>query len=129
MPDLTPLQEWLASLGTYGYLLAAALPVVVYFLKTRLSPAAPITPTPTPSPATISPRLDAVAPLLNALLSALGLAPRNRPATVADVPHDFHLQVSQEWDKVNAIKYEAATKAAQDLNVATPAPSATIPNA
>lgn len=94
MPDLSPLQTWLASLGPYGYLLAAAVPVVVYFLRQRLGPLpAPVTPTPSPTPAVAPPRLDAVAPLLNALLNALGIAPRTRPATVADLPHATHLQL------------------------------------
>lgn len=124
--DLTPLTNWLQSLGTVGYLIAAAIPVIVYFLKQKYGPTpTPVTPTPDPSPATISPRLDAVAPLLNALLAALGLAPKGRPATVADVPHDFHLQVSNEWDKVNAIKSAQAEKMVADL--AVPVPAAVAP--
>jgi len=119
--DLTALQAWLTSLGTYGYLLAAAVPVVVYLIRQKLSPLAkPITPTPDPSPATVSPRLDALAPILNALLASLGIAPKGRPATVADVPHDLHVQMGAEWDKVNAAKAAAVAHMAKDLAVESP---------
>lgn len=126
MSDLTALQAWLTSLGPYGYVLAAAVPVVVYFLKKRFGPpAAPVVPTPDPTPANVSPRLDAVAPLLNALLAALGLAPKGRPATVADVPHDLFVQYGTEWDKVSAVKTAAAAQVARDLAAEpSPAPAA-----
>jgi len=119
MFDLTPFQTWLASLGPYGYLLAAALPVAVAILRQRFGPApAPVTPTPNPTPAVAPPRLDAVAPLLNALLNSLGVAPRNRPATVADLPHATHLQLRDELDAVTAAKSAAHAAALADLEAA-----------
>lgn len=125
MDPIQALQTWLASLGPYGYLVAAAVPVVVYLVRQKLGPAPkPVTPTPDPSPATVSPRLDAIAPVLNALLAALGIAPKGRPATVADVPHDLHVQMGAEWDKVNAEKAAAVARMARDYAAeATPAPT------
>ncbi|WP_439625330.1 hypothetical protein [Gemmata sp.] len=117
MSDLTSLQTWLASLGPYGYVLAAAVPVVAYLVRRWTGPpAAPVTPTPVPTPAVAPPRLDAVAPLLNALLTALGVAPRNRPATVADLPHATHLQLRDELDAVTAAKSAAHAAALADLS-------------
>ena len=116
MSDLTSLQTWLASLGPYGYVLAAAVPVVAYLVRRWTGPpAAPVTPTPAPTPAVAPPRLDAVAPLLNALLNALGLAPQNRPATVADLPHATHLQLRGELDAVTAAMSAAHAAALADL--------------
>lgn len=118
MDPLQALQTWLISLGPYGYLVAAAVPVVVYFLKKKFGPAvAPVVPTPDPSPANVSPRLDTVAPYLNALLTALGIAPKGRQATVADLPHDLLVQVGNEWDRASAIKTAAAVQMAKDLAV------------
>ena len=120
--DLTPLTAWLQSLGPVGYLLAAALPVALYFLRQKYGPVAPpVMPTPTPTPAVSSPRLDASAPLLNALLSALGLAPKGRPATVADLPHGLHLQLRDELDAVTSAKAEAHAAALADLQPVTQA--------
>lgn len=116
MPDLTPLTNWLQSLGTVGYLVSAVVTVLAYLLYQRLGPQpAPVTPTPTPTPAVTSPRLDAVAPLLNALLVALGKAPKGRPATVADLPHDLHLQVMGEVNAVTEAKAEHHRAALYDL--------------
>jgi len=121
MTDLTPLMTWLASLGPYGYLLSAAVPVVVFLLRNRFGPLTqPVTPTPAPSPAVTSPRLDARAPLLNMLLNALGVVPRGRPATIADVPHETHLQLQSELDGVAAAKVAAHTAALADLSPTPP---------
>lgn len=113
MSDLTSLQTWLASLGPYGYLLAAAVPVVAYFVRRFTGP--PVVPAPAPTPPSDPQRLDAVAPLLNALLNALKLAPRNRPATVADLPHATHLQLRDELDAVTAAATAAHAAALADL--------------
>lgn len=117
MSDLAPLMNWLTSLGPYGYLLAALVPIAVSFLKQRFGPLpTPVTPTPTPTPATAPSRLDAIAPLLNSLLNALGLAPKGRPATVADLPHATHMQLRDELDAVTAAKSAAHAAALADLS-------------
>jgi hypothetical protein len=123
MSDLAPLMNWLVSLGPYGYVLAALVPVAVYFLKQRFGPLPPpVTPTPAPTPAVAPSRLDAIAPLLSSLLNALGMTPKGRPATVADLPHETHLQLRDELDAVTAAKSAAHAAALADLN---PAPEPT----
>lgn len=115
------LVTWLQSLGTWGYVLAGLVPVVAYLLRQKFGPKpAPTLPSPETTPANASPRLDAVAPILNALLTALGIAPKGRPATVADVPHDLFMQYGNEWDKLAAIKAAAAAQTAKDLAIESP---------
>ncbi|MBA4191751.1 MAG: hypothetical protein C0467_27540 [Planctomycetaceae bacterium] len=123
MSDLSPLQNWLTSLGPYGYLLAALVPVVAFFVRRGLGfPASPATPpTPAPTPTDSPARLDRVAPLLNTLLNALGIAPRNRPATVADLPHATHLQLRDELEAVTAARSDAHAAALADLTPTPPA--------
>ncbi len=113
---LTAFLTWLKSLGDVAFVLPALVPVALYMLRKKFGPlVTPVTPTPDPTPATVSPRLDAIAPFINALLTALGIAPKGRAATVADIPHDFHLQLRNEVDRINGIKAAATTTAAKDL--------------
>ena len=76
MSDLTPLMNWLTSLGPYGYLLAALVPLAVAFLRQRFGPLpTPVTPTPTPTASLAS---LAILPLL--------LPPMERLQTETDQP-------------------------------------------
>ena len=114
--DLTPLNEWLQSLGLVGYLISAGILAAVYFLRQKYGPQpAPTLPGPEPAPANPSPRLDTVAPLLAKILAALGIVPNGKPVTFADVPHDFHMALSTEWDRVNAAKLQDAQRKAKEL--------------
>lgn len=119
MPDLSGLQTWLSSLGTWGYLLAAAIPVLLYFAKQRLgTPAAPALPTAPASPATNPLNLGPQFPLLNLLLQALGKIPRGASGTTADIPHTLIAQISSEVAGVTEAHIAAHTAALADLGAA-----------
>lgn len=124
-PDMTPITNWLASLGPYGYLLAAALPVVLYLLRRKFGPLAqPVVPTPAPSPATTSPALAGRFPLASLFAAALGIKTPGRAATVADIPHDKLVQLRDEVTGLIEAKVEHHAAALADLQPEAEEPAA-----
>lgn len=120
-PELQPLLTWLQSLGTVGYILAGAVSIGVMILYQRSKPAAPVVPTPDPTPANTSPLLKPLAPYLEVLLKALGVKPSNGIAyTIADVPHNIFAQVGNEWDAVSSAKVRQHAAALAGLQTPPP---------
>ncbi|VTU00988.1 unnamed protein product [Gemmataceae bacterium] len=113
--DLTPLIDWLKLQGNVGALIVVLLPVLSWFLSRKYGPpAVPANGSPTPT--------------LDVILKALGIAPKGRPATAADLPHEVHLQIQSVLDKAAADKAAKASKELTDytaLNLidAPPAPA------
>jgi hypothetical protein len=122
MLDLSALQTWLQGLGSWGYLLAAALPVVMYLLKQKLgTPAAPALPTAPASPATNPLNLGPQFPLLNLLLQGLGIVKKGASGTTNDIPHTLLMQIDGEVQQAKDAKAAAHTAALVDLG-AVPGP-------
>lgn len=111
--DLTPLLEWLKAQGNVGAFIVVLLPVISLLLGRKYLPQTPANGTPTPT--------------LDLILKALGLAPKGRQATSADLPHEVHLQIQGVLDKVSADKAAKASKELADytqLNLIDPPPPA-----
>ncbi len=122
--DLTLLLNWLQSLGPYGYLLAAAVPVVLYLFRTKFGPVPlPATPTPPASPATNPLDLGPQFPLLNLLLQGLGIVKKGASGTTADIPHTLISQLSTEVEGVRQAHIEAHTAALSDLGAPATTPA------
>lgn len=83
------LSAFLASLGPWGILIGAALPILAQFLRNRIAPApAPVPPAPVPEPKPVPKPSDT--PVLDLLLLLLKskLAPKSPVSASADLSHD-----------------------------------------
>ncbi len=101
---LAPLLDQLKAAGDVGYVIASAIPIVLYFLYQRYYAATPGT----------TPLKDS-APMLDLILKALGIVPKNGVATADDLPHDVHLKLQAELDKVAADKSATMLKQQTDF--------------
>lgn len=101
--DLTPLIDWLKLQGNVGAFIVLLLPVLSWFLSRKYGP--PAVPASGGSPT----------PTLDMILKALGIAPKGRPATAADMPDETHLQIQAVLDKVAADKAARASKMLTDF--------------
>lgn len=101
---LQPLIDWLKAQGDVGYVIAALIPVVITLLYKKFGPQQPAT---TP--------LKETAPTLDLILKALGIVPKGKVAVAADLPHDVHLKLQSELDKVAEEKNQEIQKQRDDF--------------
>jgi hypothetical protein len=129
--DLSGINDWLATQGPIVQVVGGILLTlgVIWLNKKFGKPAVPVIPTPEPTPANVSPRLDAKYPLLNLLLNTLNIVPRGKVATVADLPHDVHMQLQTELDGVATQKAAAVERQRTDYTTISgiDPPAPTVP--
>lgn len=100
MPDLTPLIQWLLSLGPVGYALAVALGAAIAWFKLKNK-----------IPAADPQKLD-----LDALLRSQGVKPAAGKATLADVPAWLHKALQFDvCDPVAAADHKKSAERVKEL--------------
>jgi hypothetical protein len=120
---------WLGSLGTWGYVLTMAVPVLGYLLysRTRKTPP-PVVPTAVPSAATAPIALAGSQQLLNVLATSMGWVPAGTTATTANIPSPMLAKLTQEVQQTTQAQITGHIAALADLGHTVPAPAKTSPS-
>jgi hypothetical protein len=119
----TNLMAWLNGMGSWGYGLVMAVPILLYlaYTYTRKTPP-PVVPSPTPSIAPTPLAMAQTQQLSNVLSTVMGWSQPGAIPTTADFPAPMIAKMKQELDQISAAQISGHIAALADLgHVVAPA--------